>query len=183
MRNKQIIDIQHVLLNHYVTKEDIAVDMTMGNGFDTLLLSGLAKFVYAFDIQQTALEITNKRLSEAGRNNYKLILESHDNVLNYVEKFKYVVYNLGYLPKGDKTITTTKKSTIRSLEMVLKGVLGGGIVFITVYPGHPEGLEESYALSDYFKTLDKEIYKIIKTDLPYQDNYPPYMFIIFKKRI
>ncbi len=39
------------------------MDATMGNGHDTLFLAKLAKQVYAFDIQEQALEKTQERLS------------------------------------------------------------------------------------------------------------------------
>ena len=59
----------HDFLAEVVTKEDIVVDATMGNGHDTLFLAKLAKKVYAFDIQEQALEKTQERLNQAGMTN------------------------------------------------------------------------------------------------------------------
>ena len=53
----------HAFLAEVVTKEDIVVDATMGNGHDTLFLAKLAKQVYAFDIQEQAVEKTRQRLA------------------------------------------------------------------------------------------------------------------------
>lgn len=36
MKNTHIIDIAHHLMRAYISKNDIVVDMTMGNGYDTL---------------------------------------------------------------------------------------------------------------------------------------------------
>ena len=53
---KRPLEMAHDFLAEVVTKEDIVVDATMGNGHDTLFLAKLAKKVYAFDIQEQALE-------------------------------------------------------------------------------------------------------------------------------
>ena len=45
----------HAFLAEVVTKEDVVVDATMGNGHDTLFLAKLVKQVYAFDIQEQAV--------------------------------------------------------------------------------------------------------------------------------
>ena len=57
-------------------------DFTMGNGHDTEYLCRLSRGgkVYAFDIQQQAVENTRKRLEEAGLlDNAVLIHDSHAN--------------------------------------------------------------------------------------------------------
>ncbi|MBF1708746.1 MAG: SAM-dependent methyltransferase, partial [Streptococcus sanguinis] len=46
------LQMAHAFLAEVVTKEDIVVDATMGNGHDSLFLAQLAKKVYAFDIQE-----------------------------------------------------------------------------------------------------------------------------------
>ena len=58
---KRPLEMAHDFLAEVVTQDDIVVDATMGNGHDTLFLSKLAKKVYAFDIQEQALEKTQER--------------------------------------------------------------------------------------------------------------------------
>ncbi|BCR36422.1 tRNA (mnm(5)s(2)U34)-methyltransferase [Mariniplasma anaerobium] len=183
MRDHQLLDIAHVYMKHYITDQDIVIDMTMGNGYDTLFLAGISKFVYAFDIQEIALEHTKKRMEESGLQNYKLILANHNNVLTHVKAFKYVVYNLGYLPNGNKEITTKKNTTVKSLTKVLKHLQDNGMVFMVVYKGHNEGYEESKAIHLFLSTLDQNQYKVLKTYLPYQENRPPYLLCIYKKEL
>ena len=48
---KKPLELAHDFLAEIINKEDIVVDATMGNGYDTLFLARLAKQVYAFDIQ------------------------------------------------------------------------------------------------------------------------------------
>ena len=52
---KRPLEMAHDFLAEVVTKDDIVVDATMGNGHDTLFLAKLAKQVYAFDIQEHPL--------------------------------------------------------------------------------------------------------------------------------
>ena len=79
------------LLAEVVTKEDIVVDATMGNGHDTLFLAKLAKQVYAFDIQEQAVEKTRQRLAEAGLDNAQLILAGHETLDQYTDHFKAAI--------------------------------------------------------------------------------------------
>ena len=53
------LEMAHAFLSEVITKEDIVVDATMGNGHDTLFLAQLAKKVYAFDIQEQAWHMLN----------------------------------------------------------------------------------------------------------------------------
>lgn len=183
MKNNQILDIAQIHMKHYITKNDTVIDMTMGNGQDTLLLAEISKFVYAFDIQEIALTNTKVKMRASGLSNYKLILDNHVNVLNHVHNFRYVVYNLGYLPGGDKAITTKNTETIKSLSTVLEQLDSGGMVFMVVYRGHSEGYQESKDLDIYLQTLNQHKYKVLKTYLPYQDNRPPYVLTIYKKEL
>ena len=50
------LQMAHAFLAEVVSKEDTVVDATMGNGHDTLFLAQLARQVYAFDIQEQAVE-------------------------------------------------------------------------------------------------------------------------------
>lgn len=60
--------------------ENVAVDATMGNGNTTAFLAGLAKKVYAFDVQEQALEKTSQRLSDLGIENAELILDGQHEI-------------------------------------------------------------------------------------------------------
>ena len=48
------LEMAHQFLAEVITKEDVVVDATMGNGHDTAFLAQLAGQVYAFDIQEQA---------------------------------------------------------------------------------------------------------------------------------
>lgn len=177
---KKIIEFAHQLIEEKITKEDVVLDLTVGNGNDTLFLCKIAKFVYGFDIQKEACEHTKIRLNNL-YNNYEIINDSHLNFRNYVSHpFKAAIFNLGYLPKGSKNITTSAKVTLLTLKLILEDMETGGICVIVVYPGHQEGMNESIALSEYLKGLDQHSYDVIKYEFFNQINYPPYLFAIKK---
>ena len=100
---KRPIHLSHDFLAEVLDDESVAVDATMGNGNDTAFLAGLAKKVYAFDVQEQALEKTSQRLSDLGIENAELILDGHENLDHYVtEPIRAAIFNLGYLPSADK---------------------------------------------------------------------------------
>ena len=92
---KRPLEMAHDFLAQVISQEDIVVDATMGNGHDTLFLAKLAKQVYAFDIQEQALEKTSQRLQEAGLTNAELILQGHETVDQFVTEVKAAIFNLG----------------------------------------------------------------------------------------
>ena len=180
MKNNLIIETAHLLLNKYITSSDIIVDATMGNGNDTVFLAKQAQYVYAFDIQDQALLQTQKLLEKNDIKNVKLIKDSHENILNHINHFRGVVFNLGYLPNGDKNITTKKDITLRTIQNILPVLNKDGFVLIVVYTGHEQGTEESLVLADFLQSIDQNTFKVLRTDLPFQDNKPPFIYFILK---
>ena len=180
-----LLDLQkHFILTH-LRKGDVAVDFTMGNGHDTEFLSktvGEDGRVYAFDVQRQALESTAKNLAAAGcPENYTLILDSHHNVKNYVkEPIKAGMFNLGWLPGGDKTITTMRETTMPAIEAAIDLLDSDGILNIAVYPGHPEGDAEGKMIEEYLSTLSR--FKVCVTKVKIVNSpTSPYFFMIETK--
>lgn len=135
----------------------VAVDFTMGNGFDTVKLAKISQKVYSFDIQPLALERTRALLEQHGIANERveLILGDHRHFETYLGRFDLGVFNLGYLPNGDHHITTTKTNTIATLKRALRALAAGGIILIGVYVGH-DGGEEGDAIRDFCSELDND---------------------------
>ncbi|MEJ7207613.1 class I SAM-dependent methyltransferase, partial [Staphylococcus epidermidis] len=78
-------------------------------------------FVYGFDIQQLAIDNTKMKVSNYS--NVKLIKDGHENVKQYITKdhignVDAAIFNLGYLPKGDKSIVTTHQTTISAIQNI-----------------------------------------------------------------
>lgn len=160
--------------------QGIYIDFTMGRGRDTLFLCSLAPqgMVYSFDIQPSALEQTAELLRKNDVQNATLILDSHDNFGNYVKsEIDGGLFNLGFLPGGDRSITTCRGSTMNAVKSAMKVLKHGGAIGVAVYPGHDEGRREGEELQDYFAAIDKKEFDIfIYRLLNVSDS--PYMMII-----
>lgn len=48
------------------------------------------------------------------------------------------IFNLGYLPKGDKTIITKAETTLIAIKEILPRLRKGGLLLLVVYYGHEE---------------------------------------------
>ena len=149
-------------LEHYLSHGDYVIDATAGNGFDTVFLAkqvGNAGKVFAFDIQQIAIEKTRQRLLE---NNLlepvQLIHNTHSHMSidvpsNYHQKISCVMFNLGYLPGSDKSCITQPNTTLEALRQSLALLKQGGLLSIMLYPGHEGGKQESVAVLKWLSEL------------------------------
>ena len=180
-----LLDLHKQFILTHLKEGDVCVDFTMGNGHDTEFLSktvGEKGHVYAFDIQQSAVDSTAKNLKAAGcPDNYTLICDSHHNVKNYVkEPIKAGMFNLGWLPGGDKTITTMRETTMPAVEAAIELLDRDGILNIAVYPGHPEGDLEGKMLEEYFESLSR--FKVCVTKVKIINSpTSPYFFMVETK--
>lgn len=157
-----LLELQkHFILSH-LGPGDTAADFTMGNGHDTLFLCqsvGEGGHVFAFDIQEKALESTKNRLSAAGiePERYTLIHASHHLAPSYIDRpIKAGMFNLGYMPgSGNKSLTTMRETTLPAVESALSLLGRDAILLVAVYPGHAEGRAEGEELERYFATLSR----------------------------
>ena len=179
------VPLSHLFIRQFVRAGDRVIDATCGNGHDTLLLAelvGSCGRVRAFDIQQKAIDETAARLADAGyRENVELVHAGHETMAEYCsEAVKAVIFNLGYLPGGDRTLITRPESTLAGVEQALNILTTGGIVAITVYPGHDGGAQEQHALEALLVHLPANLFHVWRMG---QMNVPaeaPYLILIQK---
>lgn len=181
------LHFSHHLLKEVLSSGDAAVDATMGNGFDTLLLAelvGQTGQVYAFDIQKQAVDTTRERLIEKDAlQQVKLICDSHENVADYLNApIKAAVFNLGYLPKGDKSIITLPETTKKALDALTQRLLPEGRIIIVSYYGHPGGVNELDQVRHYCESLPQELFNVLNYQFINQKNHPPILFCIERKK-
>lgn len=166
----------HKVLDGFLTKDHLAVDLTAGNGKDTIFLARRVGRVLAMDIQQAAIHKTEALLEKENIKNAELICDSHEHLSRYVEipQVDAFVVNLGYLPGGDKNITTTWPATKRTLNEILASMKTDAFISLAIYPGHEEGKTESDGIEDLIGALDQKVYKVVKITFPNQNHCPPY---------
>ncbi len=158
----------------------ILIDATCGNGNDSLYLA--TKYpnakVVGFDVQPLAIENSKKRCIECS--NVEFILDSHSNVLDYVDgEVSLAMFNLGYLPHADITVTTMADSTIMAIEKILELLISGGAIIITLYRGE-SNLAETNVVLEYLRTINKDFYIVSMYDL-INLNGNPFNVIIERK--
>jgi len=149
------IDLAHHLWKLLIRPGDGAIDATCGNGHDTLFLARICKEVISLDIQQRAIEMAQMKLENLNLKNVQFHLMSHETFPSVSFPIRLIVYNLGYLPGGDKNLTTLADTTLKSLQEALILLEPGGMISITCYPGHPEGAREEEALLACTERLEK----------------------------
>ncbi len=154
------------ILSRTVRPGDTVIDATMGNGNDTAFLCetvGASGRVFAFDVQQEAIIATQTLLDKKGLSGIAvLILAGHQRMDEFVmEPVSAVVFNLGWLPGGNHSVTTRWETTREAVEKALALLLPGGFLIICAYPGHEEGERERKELSLFFSGLSNRLYNVL----------------------
>ena len=179
-----LLALEKSLISPHIVEGGVAVDFTMGNGHDTLWLSravGPQGKVYAFDIQEQALESTAALLEKEGARNCTLILDSHSNVKKYVEApICAGLFNLGFLPGGDKTITTLTETSLKAISDGIDLLGDDGGLLVAVYPGHAEGAREGDAIERMLSGYDRRKVCCSKFRIVTSPT-SPFFFLIEKK--
>ena len=153
-------------LEQVVRPGDRVIDATLGNGHDTRFLAelvGESGHVIGFDIQSEAVDRTSAALEEAGLlPRCELHAAGHERMAEFVrEPVRAVCFNLGWLPGGDKSVTTHWDTTRQALESALALLLPGGICTVCAYPGHAAGDEERQELAAWLAALRPQAFNVL----------------------
>ncbi|HAX73577.1 MAG TPA: 16S rRNA (cytosine(1402)-N(4))-methyltransferase [Firmicutes bacterium] len=162
---ERILPYSKTLLKQAVECGDVVIDGTAGNGHDTLFLAQLvgdSGHVYSFDVQETAVENTKQRLLEHGVNHVTVVHDGHQHVKKYMtpnhQSVSAAIFNLGYLPGSDHSITTQGETTLTAIKEILTLLKVNGIIVLVVYHGHEQGkLEKSYLLEQLSQLDQKQV--------------------------
>ena len=179
-----LLEQAHDLIVDVLEQGDAAVDATLGNGHDTLFLArcvGRDGKVFGFDVQQAAVGNAGKRLDDAGVDSccYALFCESHaDMALHITTKVKAVMFNLGYLPGGDKKIITQAHSTVAALSAAIESLSCGGILTVMCYPGHDGGADEADLVTNFVDELDEDDWRVTRYSRAEARASTPYLWTI-----
>jgi SAM-dependent methyltransferase len=152
------VPLVHAILQQNLEQGAHVLDATCGNGKDTILLAGLVGqtgHVWACDIQEEAVNRTIQRLAEAGFLQRATVLHiSHEMISEQITSpLNAVVFNLGWLPGGDKAVMTLPETTLKALDACLSLLADHGILAVTCYPGHAGGDLETEAVLEWASSL------------------------------
>lgn len=173
-----ITDLSHYVIKNFIENKGVAIDGTLGNGYDTDFLSSLFDKVYAFDIQKEAcINYIDKK-----KDNVNIINDSHHLFKSYInEPVDCIMYNLGFLPGGNKEITTLHDTSLDSIKSGLDILRSGGIMTICIYRGHNEGKIEETCILEYLKTLPKNHFGVMVQSYLNRQDISPLLVVIEKK--
>lgn len=160
----------HELVQNFASKDKIAIDATLGNGYDSLFLAPLFKKIYSFDIQDLAIKRSKEKLKDY--TNVEIIQANHMYIDNFVkEKVDLVTFNLGFLPGSDKKICTNSYTTINAIKKSYELLNKDGLIILTTYSRHSGGEKEANEIDNFLennpyeytkKRFDYEIVYVIK---------------------
>lgn len=173
-------------LRQVIRPGDTVVDATLGNGHDTCMLAelvGEGGRVIGFDIQPDAVAHTAEALQGKGLlGRCTLYAEGHQHMGEHVTApVRAVAFNLGWLPGGDKHITTLWETTQQALSAALALLEKGGVCTVCAYPGHAEGDRERHALADWLSTLRPQEFNVLHSRFLNAGPGAPECFIIQKQ--
>lgn len=164
---------------------DTAVDATVGNGFDTCFMSrllGESGQLTGFDVQQSALEATRRRLESEGLSNVKLLRRGHETLGEVFEEnsVSAAMFNLGYLPRHDHKIITQAKTSVQAIRSAMKVLKPGGVMTVLAYRGH-DGSQEEFEAVERLLLDEGKHYDLQQVDSTPAKSTSPILFVLRKQ--
>ncbi len=182
----RLTQLAHSILDQYLQPGNLAIDATAGNGHDCCFLArqvGPTGRVFVFDIQRQALERTAQQLQEQGlAAQVQLLHHGHQQMRDKLPtgtqgKIRAAVFNLGYLPHGDKNTITTSLTTLPALQQAKELLCPLGIISVLAYRGHPGGRDEAAAVELQLQKLATD-----KLQLSRIESSGPVLFVLAPDR-
>jgi hypothetical protein len=193
------LNLAHMFLRQVLRPGDTVIDATAGKGHDSSFLARIiltpdSGSLVSMDVQEQALAKTRetlvlsmaplysvKQIESMMRDRVRLVLQNHRSFPTDIpdESVAAIVYNLGYLPGSDKSITTCPADTIASIEAATRLVKTHGLISILAYRGHEGGVEETAAVEKFatsLKPFDWSVYSHYPLNRPTS----PVVFTLFK---
>lgn len=179
--------LAHMALLPILEEARCVVDATAGNGHDTVFLATQTSpdcKVYAFDIQEDAIASTRRLVQEENVcDKVTLVTDSHANIDRYItEPIDVAMFNLGYLPSGDHSLTTDADSTTEAVEKLLPMLSVGGMISIVSYSGHEAGSREQIRIKELLENLPVRYYTVSAVRMINHKSTAPMLFLIEKVR-
>lgn len=101
-----------------------------------------------------------------------------------------VMFNLGYLPSGNRDLITLPETTLTALDTSVKLLEPGGLLTVIVYPAHDGGSKEAFHVDKWFEALNRLTCKVWRCGdwsmpngtLGSTKNPAPYLFVAERRR-
>lgn len=184
----RFVDKAHSFISKHLSKGDVCIDATAGNGHDSLFMAKLVTCegsLFSFDIQVEALTQTKKLLTDNDcMRQAKLIHDCHSKMKNslnpdLMRRIKVVAFNLGYLPSGNHKIITKKETTIKAITEIYDWIDKNGVISVVAYRGHYGGIQETNAIQ---KLVETKNYYYLREENESKPQSPVFFKIYKSKR-
>ena len=191
MSRISLVNIAHNLIRDVLHPGALVIDATVGNGHDTLFLAeqiGPSGWIYGFDIQQAAIDSTREKFQQAHiPESLTLIHASHADMdekipRQHCGKISVIMFNLGYLPGGNKRIITQTDSTLLALNSASRLLKTEGLITILAYPGHVDGDQETEQVKNWCEQLNPDQFNVRTIYGTEQKESAPRLFVVSKRR-
>lgn len=183
-----IHDYINLLIKEKLDPSGIALDATVGNGFDSCkILKHLNEsgFLYGIDIQASAVSNSLEKIEKlAPQAKYHIFQGDHSQLEQLLPsdlRLSFVIFNLGYLPGSDKSQITKAKSTIPAIKWVVDHLAVSGLIIIAAYLGHEGGWEEYESIKCLLQNLPQKSYNSSEIKFINQRNQPPRLFVVERR--
>lgn len=179
----------HALLRTRLKNGDVAIDATVGNGHDTVFLAQQVTgsgWVYGFDVQAAAIETTTQRIAEAHLSAcVRLSQIGHQFMASEIPAshhghIKAIMFNLGYLPQGDKAIISQADTTLIALNAAKSLLCASGTLTILAYPGHQGGDIETAQVARWCEQLPTQEFALTVINSTHYKPSAPRLFVVEK---
>ena len=189
MKRISLVNTAHDLIRTILQPGDIAIDATVGNGHDTVFLAEQihpSGWVYGFDIQQAAIDSTREKFRQTLMSECLILNHaSHSDMdvkipVHLHGKISAIMFNLGYLPGGDKSVITLTDSTLSALTIASRILADNGIITLLAYPGHQGGDQETDQVKKWCERLDTRQFKVSTVYSAERKDTAPRLFVIRK---
>jgi hypothetical protein len=147
------------------------------------VISGETCFVQQAEEETRALGIT--------RNTYSgihLFRKGHETASEELttcrkeNKLAAAMFNLGYLPGGDKSVITSPQTTLRCVQILADHLRVGGVITLVIYCGHPGGDKERDVLLNALSSWDARRFHVLQYAFLNKENNPPFLLAIERKQ-
>jgi hypothetical protein len=142
----------------------------------------------AMDVQACALERTREALRDAGLEGAaELILGGHEEWERHLSPewkggVDAVVFNLGFLPGGEKQCTTRWDTTLRALGLALEWLSEEGLLVVVAYPGHEAGAREAEEVREWMGALAGEWWEVQRLQAVNRGRAAPELWMVQGRR-
>jgi len=90
------------------------------------------------------------------------------------------MFNLGFLPGSDRSVTTRSETTLAALEALLPLMAPEGVVSLHVYAGHPGGADEAAALEARLAGLDWNRWRVARYEFANKPRNPERLLLLLR---